>query len=72
MRRNAGEKRGRGGLKQREEDGELESVKNGGKGEMFFLKKNGRKCKQMELKTGLEVNEVDVSEVVGVVKFSDA
>jgi hypothetical protein len=36
MRRNAGEKRGRGGLKQREEDGELESVKNGGKGEMFF------------------------------------
>ena len=37
-----------------------------------LLKKNGRKCKQSELKTGgeMEVNEVEVSEVVGVVKYS--
>ena len=38
-----------------------------------MLKKSGRKCKQSELKTGgeMEVKEVDVSEVVGVVKFSE-
>jgi hypothetical protein len=38
-----------------------------------LLKKNGRKCKQSELKTGgeMEVNEVDVSAVVAVVKFSE-
>ena len=36
-------------------------------------KKNGRKCKQRELKTGgeMEVNESEVSEVVGVVKLSE-
>ena len=38
-----------------------------------MLKKNGRKCKQSEQKTGgeMEVNERKVSEVVGVVKFSE-
>jgi hypothetical protein len=38
-----------------------------------LLKKNGRKCKQSELRTGgeREVNEGLVSEVVGVVKFSE-
>jgi hypothetical protein len=38
-----------------------------------LLKKNGRKCKQMELKTGgeKEVNEGEVSEVVGAVKLSE-
>ena len=36
-----------------------------------LLKKNGRKCKQRELKTGggIEVNEGKVSEVVGVVRI---
>ena len=36
-----------------------------------LLKKNGRKCKQSELKTGgeMEMNEGEVSDVVGVVKF---
>ena len=36
-----------------------------------MLQKNGRKCKQSELKTGgeIEENEGEVSEVVGVVKF---
>ena len=38
--------------REREEEGELESEKNGGKKGDGLLKKNGRKCKQMELKTG--------------------
>lgn len=38
-----------------------------------MLKKNGRKYKQRVLKTGgeVEVNEGEVSEVVGVVKLSE-
>ena len=38
-----------------------------------MLKKNDRKCMQSELKTGgeMEVNEGEVSGVVGVVKFSE-
>ena len=45
------------------------SLKKGSKG---LLKKNGTKCKQSELKTEeMEVNEVKVLEVVGVVKCSE-
>ena len=46
-------------------------VKNGGKKGDGLLKKNGRKCKQSEFKTGgeMEVNEGAVSEGVGVVNF---
>ena len=57
----------------REEEGELESVKNGGLKENGLLKKNGRKCTQSELKTGGEmgVNEGEVLEVVGVMRFSE-
>jgi hypothetical protein len=38
-----------------------------------LLKKNDRKCKQRELKTGgeMEVNEDEVLEVVGVLKLSE-
>ena len=63
---------GRGGLRERKEEGELESAKNGGKKGDGLFNKNVRKCKQSELKTGGErkVNEVEASEVVGVVKFS--
>lgn len=48
-------------------------VKNGGKKGDGLLKNNGRKCKQSELKTGgeMEVNEGEISELVGVVKFSE-
>ena len=59
--------------REREEDGDFQSVKNGRKKGDGLLKKNGRNCKQSELKTGgeMEVNEGEVSEVVGVVKLSE-
>jgi hypothetical protein len=58
--------------REREEEGELESDKNCGKKGDGLLK-NGRKSKQSELKTGgeMEMNESEVSEVVGVVKLSE-
>ena len=51
--------------REREEQVDLESVKNGGKKGDGLLKKNGGKCKQSELKTGrkMEVNEGKVLEV---------
>ena len=51
----------------------LSRLKRVGKREMVCLNKNGRKCKQSELKTGgeMEVNEGEVLEVVDVVKFSE-
>ena len=68
-----GKERQRRSKREREEEGELESVKNGGEKGYGLLKKNGRKCKQSQLKTGveMEVNEAKVSKVVAVVKFSE-
>lgn len=65
-----GKERQRRSKKEMEEEGELESVQNGWKKGDGLLKQNGRKCKQSELKTReMEVNEGEVSEVVGLVKF---
>jgi hypothetical protein len=45
-----GKKSQRRSKREREEEGELELVKNGGKKRAGLLKENGRKCKQSELK----------------------
>jgi hypothetical protein len=71
-----GKERERRSKRERLEKGELELVQNEGKKGDGLMKKNGRKFKQSELytrlKTGgeINVNEGDVSEVVGV-KFSE-